>query len=306
MVGRRGIVGIVVVAALAACFVDEGTPGATAPTSMSGSGTTGGGGESDGTTGESGGSTAPGTSSDTSGDVTMTATTTTATSTTTTSTASDPSGPTTDDPACVAPGQACDFDTPCCGCGQCIAGICVADDAKCGECQICGADASCSPAPEKSPCGPSFDCSLIVYGLENGICRAFTGMIVGRCDAGGECLDPNIFECQPGAILVECPECLRGDHNCTLGAFVDSITVSSVCHTNEQVSGCEDQCDPGGLSAEIEHFQCDNNGQCVDDGQTDCGNYDCDVGANVCYESCSSDVQCIGNLTCKAGVCAQG
>lgn len=96
-----------------------------------------------------------------------------------------------DDPGqCADEGTSCDDASPCCGgCLSCKGGVCVADDAICGECQVCSTLGACVLAPPDTACGGVIDCAGVVWGLGGpyeDLCFAAAGGAQGRCDAG-EC-----------------------------------------------------------------------------------------------------------------------
>jgi hypothetical protein len=200
-------------------------------------------------------------------------------------------------PNCGAMGEPCD-EGCCAGCGVCMSGTCVADDAQCGECHSCGPSGQCVPAAPMTACKPARDpCVGTVWGLDGGTCFA-NAPATGSCDAGGVC-QPDA--CAQGEKLVACDAaCIIDPANCTAGNPVEWIDEDLLCAQDGPTLQCKPEC----VFGQSEDIQYDNScqmGLCVPLSSMMCGNYKCQ--GPKCGTSCMSSDDCKPGEKCEAGTC---
>lgn len=214
-----------------------------------------------------------------------------------------------DDPGqCADEGTSCDDASPCCGgCLSCKGGVCVADDAICGECQVCSTLGACVLAPPDTACGGVIDCAGVVWGLGGpyeDLCFAAAGGAQGRCDAGGVCAPPSGEDCEAqGELLLDCSACIKPDHNCVAGLDVGAVSLESVCVINGPSEDCGgDICHNDTYYATVVTLGCDQSGSCETIDEVDCGDYRCTYGPDQCLTQCESSADCIF-AECVDGEC---
>ena len=211
---------------------------------------------------------------------------------------------------CNPAGAQCQADSDCCGgCLLCQDGACMADtgaSAACGPCQACDATGQCA-IDEGAPCdGPTIDCTQILYGLSDGDCLAADGVATPQCNALGECRPADAADCdQPGAAVVSCSDvCIDNAAACASGQAVDSISVESMCVTNQETAGCSDECKYRDSVAAYYFYDnwCGGAGTCMARTSSECYPYGCDQAG--CFTSCESDEDCLpGECDTTSGEC---
>jgi hypothetical protein len=202
--------------------------------------------------------------------------------------------PATTDPTCSPTGGACDGDADCCGCLNCLAGVCTQTGGSCPTCEDCKSDGTCEPDPGAACDDPTNDCGEIVYGVVNGVCHA-AAAADGSCNENGDCI--GVCNGQ-GPVLVECPECLRPDHNCEPGALVNVITIESVCQTSGQTPGCHPQCLD---DVAVDIYECTGDGSCAYSFTSTCEPFKCS--GSFCTLTCTFDSDCAPGYFCYDNFC---
>lgn len=227
------------------------------------------------------------------------ASTAAATSSTSTSTASTDTTPTTTavtpttGPVCSGAGEPCDSD--CCGCLACDpdANTCIAVDTKCGPCQQCQDDGTCTIAPSGTACahaGPG--CAAFIWGPIGSSCHAFA-RADGICDGDGTCIAGLCLS--PGLPIYTCAsESCLDPGTCTLGRPVAELTLSALCSAGKTTATCGPTCD-GDLAIAS---QCDAGGACVVESEQPCGAYACTNGQ--CPAACRDAADCVRGYVCSA------
>ncbi|MBK9757808.1 MAG: hypothetical protein IPO88_30720 [Nannocystis sp.] len=200
-------------------------------------------------------------------------------------------------PHCGTPGEPC-AEGCCAGCGVCMNGTCVADDAQCGACHSCGPDGQCVPVTAMTPCQLARDpCADKVWGLADGTCFA-NAPGTGSCDAGGVC-QPDA--CAQGEKLVICDAaCIIDSGNCSNGNAVAWVDKNLLCAQD----GPTDLCKPECVFGQNEDIAYDNScqmGLCAPQNPMMCGKYKCQGPA--CGTSCMSMDECKPGEKCMGGQC---
>jgi hypothetical protein len=166
-----------------------------------------------------------------------------------------------------------------------------------------------------APCGPVLSCDRFALGVltdPSGLAVCFAHArhpIRGACDGAGKCAPPTASLCAGvprGAPIVSCDaDCLLGDQNCQEGAVADDVTLGSMCASSSTTTMCRGPVcveDGQGFEARLDRRSCNALGRCV--GQTDdCNNYRCALDGLSCLTSCSTDAECLTNVSCIHGFC---
>ena len=222
---------------------------------------------------------------------------------------------------CTLSDAACNDDSGCPGCHDCVAGSCVDQCADgllwcgsfCAECcsnsdcvagELCDSNSgrTCVPAPTCQPVAGDDQCSIPCgcpppsVCCDDGLCHACCSTIT--CGSADACID---FVCQPGP-----DTCVTGDEcgnyeRCCEG---ECISTGACCPTDCPCGGCDDfGCFECGCDTDADCGDCEScdEGECVGNcsgEQVCCGDGDAAVCADCCTPSHCGNCQ-----TCRGGAC---
>jgi MYXO-CTERM domain-containing protein len=170
---------------------------------------------------------------------------------------------------------------------DCVAFVDVAAGTNCGLCAACDGAGTCGMTPaDDAACG-EIDCD----GLDT-ICRDYDDLIANRCEAFGDCADPNTADC------IAYSDTSTGTY-CGLCSSCDGAGSCSLALSDDDACGVID-CDGGDTPcrdyADLTDDRCDGAGACKEPNGAGCSTFDNAPAGS----SCAPCGACDGTGDCKA------
>ena len=213
--------------------------------------------------------------------------------------------------ASITPASTCDGKGACttpanqsCGTFACAAGAC---------------KPSCTPATEATDCVPPNTCANNSCGLKvNGAACTNAGQCASGFCTEGVCCNENCADATSGGLCKTCKgtqtatagTCSNVDNGaadpksrCSKGAVASgdcandgTCNGSGACRPWSNSTGCRQENCTG--STHTLPATCDGKGNCPAATTASCGSYVCSATSPTCLNTCSTDADCTGGLTC--------